>query len=1401
VGQNNTVNPQKHYIPVPSSSKHNGTNDVDSSGQAEKRRKLFTTTVPTQAQAASIKTQVPAAWRDVNGVQQANYGSASCQEIGHVMHTQSGPTPNRIVNQSMATNKMNKSHSVQYINAALKTNGATASLIEEMAVDGPRPLEIGRVDTHSGPTTSSLVVTTPTTASTIPIDPVSPVYSSAQGTNKMHITNGSYTEPMRASQPTSQTASRDRSAVQVMEKDVSLHMVQPLRNSFFSGAAFVPEDEDKDSVLSDASLSTNQADSCISTQAATNTQYPAAASSPQPVSQNLLQSKRTGPFSEEEEHLLIFLKEVKRLPWKQITPEFNQDFPGRAYSTLQSRYTTKTNKRDRSQDPSILKLPPRWAAEATIDWASVHSETHVPRERVEVGNLRRDGMAIGAASRPSVIRQTTENDYSSGTDSGIRQSRPRRVPPVNYDVRRRNKRLDSEVVDLDTDNMFATNPTDIDTPIQSETSFGGQVTVPAKAHMVANEPLEVQFDADDASIALIARKRWHGSLSQKLPYLDASQRLILQNVPEGWGWDQLSSRNWQGSLLHVDFSPRELAQVERAMADIWKTPKESRHSTQRRRLRTVLRSLTEPKLLQLAHTIQRFLPTRDSISITAFLRDARMGSIADAPQILRLAAARPSKHTRTVLFDSTTALVRQRELGVQSRRGWRTASRPLTYLIRNKLMDTLGPLCSWTGASSDIHTVAWSPDGENFAAGAVAVTDQDSMQYNRPNNFLYGNLSDVTIHELAEHSIERQRTESGANSSYAMFVSQDPKLYTTVTSVAFAPSGKVMYSAGYDKSVCVWDLDSTSLQPSLAAKLRHKAEVELMVVNRNYAGVLATAARRISGNAVKLITLNEDDPSDFATHNFQSAKATSRSDLRILPQALQFEPRFGTMLLAGFGANVKEDNGFDTIGDLCLWDITTQAQFSIHGSNGNVFDIAFNPNRRHMPLFAAGCVAGGNVNRGTRSVIRMYEERAPDKYTRLLEIECRALDMNDVVWCPQDEHLIAAGCTDGCVYIWDMRNSDEPVHVLSHENSLMPLQDGVHHERTDTGVRFLSWGENTTRLYSGSSDGIVKVWDVTRPDEDTFVKDLITVDSGIMAGAFTPDYSKLILGEVDGSVTVLDVGRDDYTIKDTDKLRYVGYEGEEVCDYDSLAGGTVGSAAVDSGVAEGKSLIQSRQLQLAPMGNLPVRQVVQGPDYVGPFDQGVDAPFLREQALNFQLSMASTCGPQCNIATCTDNMIMMTSEESGDSRRSKDRIPDELRLQWTTIGMVGIVPGKSRCTHCGRPARLSSSNDDPEGSVLCERCAFACFRCGAVNPIAATTTTLNCDSCAGVWEIGALGYECVQQPATKNLKLDIPSLRQFGRDMLEERWAEELTNYGDEMNALTDYYHSLAIDRPESPPL
>ncbi|KAL1602596.1 hypothetical protein SLS60_006012 [Paraconiothyrium brasiliense] len=1119
----------------------------------------------------------------------------------------------------------------------------------------------------------------------------------------------------------------------------------------------------------------------------------------------------TGGLSEAEAHLLIFLKEVKKLRWTEITARFQEHYPDRAYSTLQTNYSQKINRRDRSHDPLTLILPSMYASEAHIDWAEVRSNTSQPTNHP---GRKREVIALQEESQhqPWSAAVGSLQDQSSGTESSSHLRRPRRaVPKKNYTWPKRNAEVGDGPIEDDDFDMLGPTEEKITMSETPETNIPAQ----KKAIAVDNESVSIDFDGDDAFSALSLHKRVAGT--EQLPYLSSLQRSDLRNVPRGFEWDQLVSRDWQGSLLHVDFSPTELDLVESTLTHLLGPQRDLRLRSQRKRLRRTFYALSEPKLLQLASALRSTLRSRDRRSIDAFLRDAKQGNIrCAAPRIERLAASRPQKSFSSEPKLSTSSMIRRRELGCQSHRGWSSATAPIPYQLKNKVQDTLGPGCSYTGASGDIHTVAWSVDGECFAAGAICVSDGHSMQYNRPNNLLYGDVSRNTINELGKHYDPRPKTDAGPNSTHAMYASQDPKLFKTVESVAFSPNGRYMFSGGWDQNVWVWQTKYDGSQPTDIVSLHHKAEVTHMAVNAS--GVLATGTKKHTGNAVKVLNLYDDDPTQSpVTSSFSSEKAAARPDLLIQPMALHFSPRYEYLLLGGFGANARQD-GRDMNGDICLWDINANKQLNIWGSGKNVFDLSFHPRERWM---AVATVAGQNTNRGMRSTVRLYNEQGnamDDKFSTLMELECRALDINDVVWCPGDDYLVAAGCTSGRAYVWDIRNSSHFLRELAHGSSLMPLEEGVDPEETDTGVRFLSWGDNATRLYSGSSDGVVKVWNVARSEEDTFVKDLVTLDSGVMSGAFSPDHSRLLLGEVNGSLNVLEVGRDDCSLRNAERMKFIPYEDNDP-DYEPQASTF---AAAGAGVAAAEELIETGQMMIKPMGGLPIKQAVQGPCYVGPYDTSVDAPFLREQALELQLKFSKTPKSPClpSLGRGSDT-IKITSEEIGDSGRSKDRIPDELRLQWEA-GTVNLKmpPGKVPCSWCGRAAHpLGHVDDGFPSRPLCDRCAFTCPRCGHDGELPPKTDVFDCLNCGRTWEIGALGYDLVREGSltcdealyrsiAKPLKesQSIPRLDGYKKDLYlakieaKSSLGEDGASFGDEMNALTDYYFSLAIDRPESPP-
>jgi hypothetical protein len=81
----------------------------------------------------------------------------------------------------------------------------------------------------------------------------------------------------------------------------------------------------------------------------------------------------------------------------------------------------------------------------------------------------------------------------------------------------------------------------------------------------------------------------------------------------------------------------------------------------------------------------------------------------------------------------------------------------------------------------------------------------------------------------------------------------------------------------------------------------------------------------------------------------------------------------------------------------------------------------------------------------------------------------------------------------------------------------------VPREIADTGVKFATWGRTADRFYTGSSDGRVKAWDIQAPRGQAFVRTVLAVSGGVSAGAFSTDFSKLLVGDATGKVHLLGI--------------------------------------------------------------------------------------------------------------------------------------------------------------------------------------------------------------------------------------------------------------------------------------
>ncbi len=92
---------------------------------------------------------------------------------------------------------------------------------------------------------------------------------------------------------------------------------------------------------------------------------------------------------------------------------------------------------------------------------------------------------------------------------------------------------------------------------------------------------------------------------------------------------------------------------------------------------------------------------------------------------------------------------------------------------------------------------------------------------------------------------------------------------------------------------------------------------------------------------------------------------------------------------------------------------------------------------------------------------------------------------------------------------------------LTWVDSIDEYAHGESREETDIGVKFAAWGTNLDRFYTGSSDGVLKAWNIRAPPGHELVRDVIKLSGGISAGKFCPDFGKLVIGDSTGKIHLI----------------------------------------------------------------------------------------------------------------------------------------------------------------------------------------------------------------------------------------------------------------------------------------
>lgn len=456
--------------------------------------------------------------------------------------------------------------------------------------------------------------------------------------------------------------------------------------------------------------------------------------------------------------------------------------------------------------------------------------------------------------------------------------------------------------------------------------------------------------------------------------------------------------------------------------------------------------------------------------------------------------------------------------------------------FRKAREDGLQVVAEFTNCAGDITAGSWvSPT--NFLCGTTAHSDTHNQQYNKPGNLLLCSTTAGTLRAFPDHRIPRPVVEKGENSTEAMRQSQDPWLYSSVVSSDYDTVHDLAYTSGFDKTVKVWKVNPQGSAMEAMATWYHAGNVNFVAAAKDGSGRVATAADS-STEAIRIYTVDLDNPSEspFVAFSCSRTDADNTDKWSYFPATMQWGRAVGTHNLLLVGYSPRSTSGDDSdipedrrkSGEITLWDANEGCRLPVlTASTANVFEVVWHPT---LPRFIVGTSPIGlSVEHGVRTQVHIFQrdkERIDGAYTQFQTLDCFASDINELTFVPNSVRYayVTAACTDGNVYVWDTAQGDKPVYILKHGRPLEECHGD--REREDTGVKMTVWGSSPDRFYTGSSDGVVKAWNI-RKKSRPLVRKLLEAPGPISFGAFSPDYSKLAIGDATGRVFMLSVDKRD----------------------------------------------------------------------------------------------------------------------------------------------------------------------------------------------------------------------------------------------------------------------------------
>ncbi|KAK0674493.1 hypothetical protein QBC41DRAFT_308802 [Cercophora samala] len=647
--------------------------------------------------------------------------------------------------------------------------------------------------------------------------------------------------------------------------------------------------------------------------------------------------------------------------------------------------------------------------------------------------------------------------------------------------------------------------------------------------------------------------------TQRQPYITFKDRAFAVGYAHGY-FDDLPSNSVDPITIHIDFTAQQIQRLNDLAARVFpadvKKKKRDGHSQLAKLLKNKKLPDVTSRLLdawEADHEHQRLFPGRERKDVDNFFKDLKNRQINNRPTSIILRKDEANQQGKFLRESKISSMLFARE--IVGSRGYGSMRRPQNFNneIRKCREDEMALRAEWAGGAGDIITITWISD-DGFICGTTEHSDSHNQQYNKPGNLVLGSCSLKTLKGYPDHRIVRPIVERGENSTDAMRQSQDPWLYSSVVSSAYDAIHDRAYTSGFDCCVKVWRAEPSGASMSLLGEWKHEGNVNFVIASKHSSGMVATAAD-VAAGAVRIYKVNETDISGSPFGRLSCSRVTDeRGNLvptekwAYYPATMQWGICDGVqhLLLVGYSPRSRTGEDFDipedrkNSGELCLWDGLTGKRLNIlSAEKSNVFEVLWHPSQ---PCFiAATSPSGLDLVPKTKTQIRIFRPTDPAEdgtaqFSAIKVLDCPALDINELTIMPNSPAYcyVTAGCTNGKVYVWDTAPGRGLIHLLEHGQPIDECEGD--RERYDVGVKFTAWGTSPDRFYTGSSDGVVKVWDV-RSLKKPLVRVLLEAPAPVACGMFSPDKSRLVVGDASGRVFVLSIYEEDDHPKPKDKIK------------------------------------------------------------------------------------------------------------------------------------------------------------------------------------------------------------------------------------------------------------------------